>query len=159
MTLTSLSAESRQKILQELYDQEKRLSTDPAVMKMQNVRELIRFLEPAAPQIEIPFIENGVHKKKEKETRRGRKIMYPGITETAIEVLKDFKRINKPDEYDYFDTVFNAAVVKMEISGKKTLAHFRTCFYAALNKKNPLIELGTDDNGKRLYRFADPVES
>lgn len=149
----------RAELLQELYRQEKELSENPAVVRMRIIRDLIRVLEPQDQQLQIPFSENG-HTEKIRAKRTSGKIRYPGIMQVVVDCMRDLANNNhsEPDQYDYLDPIVDLAAEKYGVKGAKTLAHFRTCVYAALNKKNPLIEIASDEEGKRIYRAVVAAE-
>lgn len=143
---------NRDAVLQELYAEEKRLSLDPAVIEMRTVRDLIRILEPKNLQLEIPFDEG--KKTKTRKVKNGSVKKYPDISQVVTRCMEELRADHAPDEFDYLESIVDLAAGKYQVSGKKTLAHFRTCVYACLNSSlKGKIEVAQDEAGKRIYKL------
>jgi hypothetical protein len=150
MSFESMPDAAREPLLHWLYQEQKKHLENPAVKNYMDNADLIRRLEKNNPQLSLSFQEE---KPKLKKNGSARIVRYKDINKNVISVLVNLNDVDT-GRWDYLDTITDQVAELYQVSGKKTIAHLKTCVQAFLNKKNPQIEINADANNKRIYRLT-----
>ena len=150
MSFETMPDAARDPLLHWLYQEQKKHLENPAVKSYMDNADLIRRLEKSNSQLSLEFQEE---KPKLKKNGSARIVRYKDIQKNIISVLGALNE-SEPGRYDYLESITDEVAVLYQVSGKKTIAHLKTCVQAFLNKKHPSVERNEDIKGKKIYRLT-----